>query len=90
MNVQFDEDNFSGPQNFGGMPQQPQSSSGSGMIGWMVRSGLAKDTNSANVILTILALIVFGISIYFFMFGFSKPTFSGPQQPPQEIPGVTL
>lgn len=70
-----------------GVPQQEKS--GSKMGDWLVRSGLAKDASAANIILTIASLLVFGVSIYFFMFGFSKPTFSGPQQlPAADVPDV--
>ncbi len=81
MNVQFDEDNF-GQVGRPGMPQAQKTPGESKMAGWLVRAGLAKDASSANVIMTVSALIIFSISIYFFIFGFSAPVVSGPQRAP--------
>ena len=81
MNVQFDEDNFG---RRGNQPLVPQvdTQGGSAMAKWVVRSGLAKDTASADMVLTICAILIFGLSVYFFVFGFSKPTFLGPEPRP--------
>ena len=93
MNVQFEEDNFGRPL-VRGFQNQPTSQgeatgqpSGSGMGGWLVRSGLAKDESSANVIMTILALAAIAVSAYVFMFGFSSPQL-GPQAPQELPPGL--
>lgn len=67
---------------------EPKAPGESKMASWMVKVGLAKDASSANLIMTIGALLIFGISIYFFIFGFSAPAVVGPERPATTRPGV--
>ncbi len=88
MNVQFDEDNFGQTLRPGMQPVELKTPGESKMASWLVKVGLAKDASSANVIMTIGALLVFGISVYFFVFGFSAPAALGPERPTTTRPGL--
>ena len=88
MNVQFDEDNFGQTLRPGMPPAAIKTPGESKMASWLVKVGLAKDSSSANVIMTIGALLIFGISIYFFVFGFSAPAVAGPERPTNSLPRI--
>lgn len=87
MSVEFDEDVY-GKNQYAGFrsPASQQPTKGSGMTNALVRMGLAKDESSATVILIIIMICVFGLSFYFFKFGFHLPTLSKPVSGPQEFP----
>ncbi len=70
MNVEFEEDNFKPTPVSGG---SFNSQSGSKMTNWLVKSGFAKDASSANMIMTIVAFVIFALSIYVFKYGFNLP-----------------
>ena len=57
--VQFDEDNYKygRPQSRGGFPGQSSSPDQSGMVGWLIKKGIAKSTTSAEVILVVVFII---------------------------------
>jgi len=72
MSVQFEEEN--NPTRFAGSDiGQDKPRTGSKMGDWLVKTGIAKDAMSANVILTIGAVLIFALSIYFFVYGFHLP-----------------
>lgn len=82
MSVEFDEEV---KQNFRGAgPEKPRS--GSKMGDWLVLSGIAKDARTANIILSILALVIFGVSVYFFVYGFNSPRSLSPARSDVQIP----
>ena len=84
MDVKFDEDHF-GSRN-GNPGTLPQAHVGKDPIiaAWLINSGLVKDAHSANILLTILSLVMFAASIYFLVFGFSRPQALGPQNIQEE------
>jgi hypothetical protein len=57
--VQFNDEDFSA----GNFPYQNNSQQ-SGIVGWLVQKGLAKDQKAAEIILIIVTLVCFGIAIY--------------------------
>ena len=78
MSVDFQE-NFSSTQFNNG--QFNPSSSGSAMVDFLIKQGIAKDAATANIILVVFSLLFIGVSIYLFIFGFSLPQ-STPDLPP--------
>lgn len=86
MSVQFEEDNFTRNQyaGYAGAAGQP-AAGGSKMANWLVKMGLATNAQAANTILLVIMVCIFGLSIYFFIFGFSLPTFSGGAPVEEEV-----
>ncbi len=68
MNVEFEEENYK-------HNDVDQVKTGSAVGNWLVKSGFAKDASSANIIMISGAVFIFGISAYFFVYGFNLPTF---------------
>jgi len=58
-NVDFGEG-----QNTGGFSRQYQNPEAKGMVGLLIKWGVAKDAKIANLLLLGVALVFFGISIY--------------------------
>jgi hypothetical protein len=58
-NVDFGEG-----QNTGGFSRPYQNPESKGMVGLLIKWGVAKDAKIANIILLVIALAFFGISIY--------------------------
>ncbi len=56
-NIQFDEGQFRSNQSY-------QSPDEKGMVGWLIKKGVAKDAKTANIILIIFIIICFGITFY--------------------------
>lgn len=54
-NVQFESDN----NNFNQQPRQL-----GGMVGWLIKRGLASSASSANAILVGVAVVIFAIAIF--------------------------
>ena len=82
MSIEFESDNFGTRQ--GGVNNfSSPSSSGSAMVDFLIKNGIAKDASSGNTILTVGALFLIGLSIYFFIYGFSLPQ---KDTPPVEVP----
>jgi hypothetical protein len=67
MSIEFDEYNYTQ------VSDQSKAKTGSKMGDWLVRMGIAKNAFAANLILTIVAVLIFALSIYFFMYGFNLP-----------------
>ncbi len=70
MNVEFEEDHFKPTPVSGALGN---AGSNSKMANLLVKYGLAKDVSSANVIMTIGAIVIFAFSIYVFKYGFALP-----------------
>lgn len=68
--VQFDEDNYKygKPQSQGGFPGQSSSPDQAGMVGWLMKKGIAKSAKSAEVILIIFMIIDFVIAYALYKF----------------------
>lgn len=81
MSIEFQEERFSSA--YSGIPGQEDA--GSTLGNWLIRNGLAKDAASANIILIIVAIVIFAISIYFWIFGFSGPGSNDNQVLPDTI-----
>lgn len=75
MSVEFDENNT--PTHPRYIQDKPQT--GSKMGDWLVKKGLATGPGGANIILIIIAILVFGLSVYFFVYGLNLP-FQGSAQ----------
>ena len=56
-NIQFDEGQFRSNQSY-------QSPDEKGMVGWLIKKGIAKNARTANIILIIFAIICFGFTFY--------------------------
>jgi hypothetical protein len=82
MSVEFDEEKKQVYRGTG--PEKPRT--GSKMGDWLVLSGVAKNAKSANIILSILAVCIFGLSLYFFVFGFHAPHSLAPVRADVKIP----
>jgi hypothetical protein len=79
MTVEFDESSTIAKQL---APQaQPPFEQHTGIVGFMVRKGITKSTQRANVVLATIALILLGASAVLL---FSLFTFSRPQPPTPE------
>jgi hypothetical protein len=44
---------------------ETSSNSGSGLANWIIKVGIAKDENGANIAMIIVAIISFALTIYF-------------------------
>ena len=74
--VQFDEGNYG--QSFGGYAEPK------GLIGFVLKIGLAKTIKQANIVLFVVFLVVLGITIFVFRSSGSTRGSKSPM-PPQEI-----
>ncbi len=86
MGIEFEEYD-SGSNRYNDIPK-----TGSKMGDWLVKNGFATSPIGANMILIIMAVVVFGLSLYFFVFGFSLPFQSAQQGIDREAfpPGLEL
>lgn len=80
MSFEFEQEN-----NFRSNQFVNANSSGSKMVNFLMKQGVVKDAESANIILILCALVAVSASIYFFIFGFNLPQGSTPT-PTQRIP----
>ncbi len=84
MSIEFNEDNF-GSRQIGQMPGiNTGQKSGSFMVDFLIKHQIVQNAATANIILVVCALICIGLSIYFFIFGFSIPNFNN--TPPASAP----
>ena len=67
-NIQFEEENFKSHRT-----DQDKIKTGSKISDWIIKMELAKDANSANLIMIIATILFFGASIYVFVYGFNLP-----------------
>jgi hypothetical protein len=58
-NLKFDED-------FSDINSNSSRSSSGGMTGWLMKKGVTKNKNTANIILFVFAVVVFVISLIIF------------------------
>ncbi len=58
-NIQFDEGQFRSNQSY-------QSPDEKGMVGWLIKKGVAKDAKTANIILVVFAIICFVVTFWTF------------------------
>lgn len=70
MSIEFQEDKFE-KYNRNTLPGAQVKSSK--FAEWLIKKGIVKSMAAANMFLTVVALLIFGISIYIFIFGFNFP-----------------
>lgn len=88
MGVQFDEDNF-GKRKYSIRSSNlgvAQNGAQKGIIGWLIKKGIVKDTVSANVILVIMTVLILIASGYIFRFGTVAPGEKTPTVEPEPLP----
>jgi hypothetical protein len=79
MSVYFEQENFNRNQN-------TTSPEGSPMALFLIKKGIVKNTEDADTILILAALLSVGLSVYLFIFGFNLPERTVPQAPIEEVP----
>ena len=62
MAVEFNEEN-----NFNQMYANQSATSDSGFANWLIKKGIAKDEDTAKMIMIGVTVLCFGLSIYFFL-----------------------
>ena len=60
MSVQFEEE-----QKFNERFNNPSSGSNSGLTGWFIKNGFAKNENGARTVMTIITVLCFAVAIFF-------------------------
>lgn len=67
MSIEFQEDKF---EKYSRNTLPGTQAKNSKLAQWLVEKAIVKNIASANIFLTIVALLIFGVSIYIFIFGF--------------------
>lgn len=83
MGIEFQEEKFS-KYNRSGLPNSQVKNSL--FVRVLITNGIVKDVASANIFLTVMSLLIFALSIYVFIFGFSLPEKSRQNPVPPDLP----